>query len=323
MPEIDLKIPENSLYHCSLNEIDMCMGEIFLREMRIADPRNKLRKQDILANPDKNDWLWDKSRIFQLDDLEIEDIFDTYLLRKKINNENNVDVSYPILCYKENDIETVFWGTGNRRGQWYFNLENTAATWTVGSTVGILDPIKYRGLVAKIHSVEKTDKGIYFTLSIKDKVIQERKKNLKYVDVLFNTSQLKLLDEKLVKRFKAKAITGTYESLILVDNRDEAQYIRDKFMLRCADGEIWHKFKSPTIDYSENQIFTVFGIPNLKKFPASKDKIKGEGYIYGVGFTTNIWSCITDEPLPSNYIDTIRMNLHVEREGLVNRIVIN
>ena len=37
MPDITLHIPENSRFSSSMNEIDMCMKEIFLMEMRIAD----------------------------------------------------------------------------------------------------------------------------------------------------------------------------------------------------------------------------------------------------------------------------------------------
>ena len=41
MPEITLNIPQNSKFKSSLNEIDIAMGQILVREMRIADPRNK------------------------------------------------------------------------------------------------------------------------------------------------------------------------------------------------------------------------------------------------------------------------------------------
>ena len=323
MSEIELHIPDNSLYHSSLNEIDLAMREIYLREMRRADPRNKLREQDILANEKKNDWLWDYSRVFQVDELTTEEIFDTYLLRKKINKENNVDVSYPILAYTEGNIDTLFWNTGQRHQQWYLETESLPIDWKIGNIVGILEPQKYRGLTAKIETIEETIAGKFCTLSINDKIIKEQNKNLKYYDVKFNIKDLKLLNENAPEIFHAKPITGTYKAIILVDNRDEAQYIRDKFMLRCSSHEIWHRFKSPTIKNSENQVFTVFGIPNLERYPASKDKIKGEGYIYGIGFETTIWSCITDEPLPSNYIEMIRMNLHVEKDGPVNRIIIN
>ena len=323
MSDIELHIPSNSLFHSSLNEIDLGMREIYLREMRRADPRNKLRKQDILATDEANDWLWDYSRVFQVDELDIEEIFDTYLLRKKINNTKGVDISYPILAYAQNDLETVFWNTGQRHKQWYLETDTKSTSWSIGSIVGIIEPAKYRGLRAKIETIEENINGIYCTLTINNETIKERDKGLKFQPVKFSVSNLKLLNENTPDVFHAKPITGTYNAVILVDNRDEAQYIRDKFILRCSSHEIWHRFKSPTINNSENQIFTVFGIPNLEKYPTSKDKLDGQGYIYGVGFQTTIWSCLTDEPLPQSYIDNIRMSLHVEKDGPVNRIVIN
>ena len=40
MPKINLQIPENSRFSSSLNEIDLCMKEIYLHQMRLADPRD-------------------------------------------------------------------------------------------------------------------------------------------------------------------------------------------------------------------------------------------------------------------------------------------
>ena len=91
MPTIDLKIPSNSRFHSSLNEIDIALKSILLNQMRIADPRNKLGIQDQWATKEE-DYLWDDSRVFQVDELTTEEIFDTYLLRKNINGEKNTDV---------------------------------------------------------------------------------------------------------------------------------------------------------------------------------------------------------------------------------------
>ena len=103
MPIIDLKIPSNSRFHSSLNEIDLAMKQIFLHVMRIADPRDKSGIQDNITE-EENNYLWDDSRVFQVDELDTEEIFNTYLLRKKINNTKGVDISYPLLAYLQNDI---------------------------------------------------------------------------------------------------------------------------------------------------------------------------------------------------------------------------
>ena len=319
MPKIDLKIPANSRFHSSLNEIDLAMKQIFLHVMRIADPRDKSGLQNNITEKE-NDFLWDDSRVFQVDELDVEEIFTTYLLRKKINNQNNVDVSYPLLAYLQNDIDTVFWGTGNRYRQWYFDLPVEGNGLEVGDTVGISELGPWRGLQGEIVEVITKDDQLYFKLNINNRLVLETNKMTPH---LFKLADLRPLGNKTPQQYKAKSITGTYSTTILTDTRDEAQYIRDKFILRCADSKIWFTYSSPTINNTENQIFTVFDIPNIGKYPSSKDKVSGMGYIYGVSFNTHIWSCLMDEPLPQGWIETIRMKLEVERDGRTNRIVIN
>lgn len=321
MPTIDLKIPTNSRFHSSLNEIDLAIGSVLLNQMRIADPRKKGGDQNDIVTDDEN-WLWDESRVFQVDELTTEEIFDTYLLRKNINKEKNVDVNYPLLAYLQNDIETAFWGTGNRYKQWYFDIPINEDTWEEGDTVIIATDDHLRGTEAQIFKIHR-EVGLSFEIAINGEVVKQREKNLKIYPRLFSADDLRPTGKKVPSVYKAKAITGTYTAVVLCKTRDEAQYIRDKFILRCADAQIWHKYSSPTINGAENQIFTVFGIPNINRYPTSKDKLKGEGYIYGTAFNVNVWGCLTDAPLPQHYIEMIRMNIHVEREDRVSRIVIS
>ncbi len=323
MPEITLQEPKNSRFHSSLNECDLAMREILLNQMRIADPR------DITAEPGKfvdetgKDYLWDHSRVFQVDDLDTEEIFNTYLLRKQVNNQTNTDVSYPLCAFKQDDIDTVFWGTGNRVHQHYIELPSEANDFEVNDEVVITEVGKYRGIHADIVEVKNEGDQVYCTLAINGSILQEDLVGGKHRNKWFNTAVLRLVGEKTKSVFKAKAITGKYSVAVLADNRDEIQYIRDHFILRCADGQIWHKYASPTLGGAENQIFTVFGIPNIDRYPASKDKLKGKGYIYATAFKVDFWAALTDTPLPQSLIETIRMNIHVEKDGPVNRIVIN
>lgn len=321
MPEVTLNIPGNSKFHSSLNEVDLAMQQVLLNQMRIADPRNITGEPDSVVNTKNPEYLWDNSRVFQVDELNTEEIFNTFLLRKKINNKKGVDVTYPILGFKQDDIQTVFWGTGNRFRQWYLDVPTTEEDFEIGDEVGIICPGKYKGNRATIVSITKANEGLEFTLELNGHLITVREKN-KTIPVIFSQDDVKLLGEKQAGKYKAKAITCTYSAAILVDNRDEAQYIRDGFILNCADGQIWHKYFSPTIQ-SENQIFTVFENPNLDRYPSSSDKLKGQGYIYGIAFKINVWACLTRRPLPQNIIETIRLNVHVENDGITNRIVIN
>jgi len=325
MPDIKLDIPANSRFHSSLNEIDIAMREVLIHCMRKADPRSKMREQDIPVEEGNDDWLWDKTRIFQVDELSTEEIFDTYLLRKKINGENNTDISYPLLGFIQNDIESVYWGTGNRMKQWEFETPYEPSDWEVGDTVVITTFGRYRGLTGEIAEVKTENSQIYCTVSLNGKVITKQpfdNVNDK-TKVWFPTEQLRLAGEKTPQIFKGKAITCTYQCVILTDNKDELQYIRDKLMLRIWDAHIWWKYKSPTIGNYENQIFTVFGIPNIERYPSSEDKLKGHGFIYGSSFNVNVWATITDEPVPSALIETVRMNLSVEGDDRIHRIVIN
>lgn len=326
MPDITLDIPSNSRFHSSLNEIDIAMKSILINQMRIADPRDKSREQDNLADLEKDNWLWDKTRIFQVDELTTEEIFDTYLLRKNINGEKNTDVSYPLLGYMQQDIDTVFWGTGNRDKQWFFEIPHEDTDWEVGDHVVIATMgNKYRGITGDIDKIKQENGIILCSVAVNGKPLT--KQAFDYVNdntrVWFPTSDLRIMGEKTSRTFKGKAITCKYTAVILCDNKDELQYIRDKLMLRVWDAKIWWKYKSPTIDNNENQIFTVFDIPNIERYPVSKDKLKGEGFIYGTAFNINVWAALTDEPLPATLIENIRMHIKVENDGKENRIIIN
>lgn len=325
MPDINLNIPSNTRFHSSLNEIDLAMRQILLSVMRTADPRDFTREQDNIASKEE-DYLWNESRVFQVDELETTEIFNTYLLRKKINKDKGVDVSYPLLGFMQKDIDTVFWGTGNRYRQWYLDIPTNPSEIKSGESVIITEHGKYFGLKGEIGDSEKIINNVVnYSISINGKPIVEKnsfthKDEIKY----FKLDDLRLTDpDRISQKYKAKSITGTYMAVILCDTKDEAQYIRDKFILRCSDAKIWWKYKSPTIQNNENQLFTVFGIPNLDRYPSSDDKLKNTGYIYGVAFEINYWGCLTDEPLPAGYIEAIRMNMHIENVDGVNRIVIS
>lgn len=308
-----------------MNEIDLAMKQILLHIMRTADPRDFTREQNNTTNKEE-DYLWDESRVFQVDELETTEIFNTYLLRKKINKDKGVDVSYPLLGFVQKDIDTVFWGTGNRYHQWYLDIPVESTDVEKGDEVVIAEYGKYFGIKGVIGESIINKNGItIYSVLVNGKPISEKdpfthKEEIKY----FSLDNLRIIDpDKIPQKYKAKAITGTYMAVVLCDTKDEAQYLRDKFILRCSDAKIWWKYKSPTINNSENQVFTVFGIPNLDRYPNSDDKLKNTGYIYGIAFEINYWGCLTDAPLPAGYIEAIRMNMHVEKVEGVNRIVIS
>lgn len=319
MPDITLNIPSNSRFSSSLNEIDLCMKEIFLTEMRIADPRDKSRNPSSIG--EGSSWLWESERVFQVDEMTTEDIFDTWLLRNSKNNKN-VDVTYPLLAYKQEDIQDVFWGTGNRYRQWEITVSPENGEIEIGDPVVIKDRYDYRlfGTRAVVKEIVDNNNitGYVLTSQTSNRVI----KDLKNKPIIYTKEQLGQLGDKLPISYKAKAMTGKYSAVVLVDNRDEAQYIRDHFILRCNDANIWFTYKSPIIQNNENQIYTVFEVPTLERYPSHTDRLKGKGYIYGVGFEVNIWAALTDTPVPANIIEMIRMNLKTEQEKRFQKIIV-
>lgn len=280
----------------SLNEIDVEMGNILLKEMKIADTRT-IEKT--------NTPLWNEDCVILVDELETDEIFNSWLIK---NSKKKVDIQYPILAYAPNDIETVFYGTGNRVHQWEFMTEVKDSSWEAGDIVWIIDG-EHRG-----------DQGNITEVDLDKRLAQVNVNN--YI-LNFKLDQLRPTGNKLPSTFKAKQIITSYDSVILCEQKQEARYFMNNFILRCADGQIWHPFKSNILDGTELHIFTVFGVPNMKKYPKSEDKLKGSGYIYGVSFKTQVWAYLTDFPLPSGFIEQIRENIHVEPGDLVNRIVIN
>lgn len=315
MPDITLHLPSNSRFSSSMNEIDAAMKEVFLTEMRLADPRDKSHKQ-ISQGSDLN-WLWEPDRVFQVDEMTTEDIFETWLLRHSQVNQN-VDVTYPLLAYKQNDIKTVFWGTGNRYRQHKILATPEDKKPEIGDEVVIVDRSSYKlfGVKGKITEILSNGYILSYitnTDKIKDNTGKPR---------VFKLEELRQLGAKAPIEYKAKGITGTYSAVVLVDNRDEAQYIRDHFILRCNDANIWFTYKSPVINNIENQIYTVFEIPTLERYPSATDRLKSQGYIYGVGFEVNIWAALTDTPLPAEMIEMIRLSIKEEAEDRFRRYII-
>lgn len=315
MPDIRLHLPSNSRFQSSMNEIDAAMKEIFLTEMRLADPRDKSHKQD--SQGSGINWLWEPDRVFQVDEMTTEDIFETWLLRHSQTNKN-VDVTYPLLAYKQNDIKDVFWGTGNRYHQHKILVTPERNMPEVDDTVAIIDRSDkvLFGVKAKIAEVINGQYVLSYLTSgekIKDAFGKPR---------LFQFEEIRQLGEKAPIEYKAKGITGTYSAVVLVDNRDEAQYIRDHFILRCNDANIWFTYQSAVIEDTDNQIYTVFEIPTLERYPSATDRLKGQGYIYGVGFEVNVWAALTDTPIPSEMIEMIRLSIKEEAEERFRRYII-
>ena len=316
MPDITLNIPNNSRFSSSLNEIDLAIREIFLTEMRIADPRDKTHKQINITDQDAS-FLWERDRVFQVDEMTTEDIFDTWLLRNSQNNKN-IDVTYPLLAYKQNDIKDVFWGTGNRYKQWEITVPRPDCDIEIGDIVVIKDRSSKVLFGTRAIVEDIVENGYILAYENTGKII----KDLKNKPIIFTKEVIGQMGNKLPITFKAKAMTGSYSAVVLVDNRDEAQYLRDHLILRCNDANIWFKYKSPTIEGVENQLYTIFKVPTLERYPSNTERRKGKGYIYGVGWDVDIWAALTDTPMPTEIIEMIRMNLKMKNEERYQKIII-
>ena len=215
-------------------------------------------------------------------------------------------------------LKTVFWGTGNRYRQHRILSTPENIRPELGDEVVIVDRSnsKLFGLKCRIAAIKDT--GYILSYLTSDEKIKDDQGKPK----IFILENLRQLGAKAPVEYKAKGITGTYSAVILVDNRDEAQYIRDHFILRCNDANIWFTYESAVINNIENQIYTVFEIPTLERYPSATDRLKGSGYIYGVGIDVNIWAALTDIPLPSEMIEMIRFSIKEEAEERFRRYII-
>ncbi len=285
-------------FKSSLNEIDVAFGDIMLKMMQKADTRT-------LTEGSKTP-LWTADNIVMVDELDTEEIFNAWLIK---NKNGLIDIRYPIMAYAFDDIEEVFYGTGNRIGQWEFETSNKDKDWAVGDDIVITKGI-YRG-----------ESGIVKNFKIAERVAEIAFGNGTTAEVPFD--YIRMIGDKAPKVFKAKQFITSYSTTILVEFKSEARMLQNNFILRCADGEIWHEFESKILDGEKLHVFTVFDIPNISKVPKSNEKLSDGGYIYALSFKTRLWGYMTDEPLPISYIEQMRMNVHVDNEPRTNRIVIN
>lgn len=285
-------------FKSSLNEIDVAFGDIILKMMQKADTRT-------LTEGSKTP-LWTADNIVMVDELDTEEIFNAWLIK---NKGGLIDIKYPIMAYTFDDIEEVFYGTGNRMGQWEFETSNKDKDWAVGDDI-VITKGTYRG-----------ESGVVKTFKIADRLAEIVFGNGTTAEVPFDC--IRMIGDKAPKVFKAKQFITSYSTTILVEFKSEARMLQNNFILRCADGEIWHEFESKILDGEKLHVFTVFDIPNISKVPKSNEKLGDGGYIYALSFKTKLWGYMTDEPLPISYIEEMRMNVHVDNEPRTNRIVIN
>lgn len=285
-------------FKSSLNEIDVAFGDIMLKMMQKADTRT-------LTEGSKTP-LWTADNIVMVDELDTEEIFNAWLIK---NKGGLIDIKYPIMAYTFDDIEEVFYGTGNRIGQWEFETSNKDKDWAVGDDI-VITKGTYRG-----------ESGVVKTFKIAERLAEIVFGNGTTAEVPFDC--IRMIGEKAPKVFKAKQFITSYSTTILVEFKSEARMLQNNFILRCADGEIWHEFESKILDGEKLHVFTVFDIPNISKVPKSNEKLSDGGYIYALSFKTKLWGYMTDEPLPISYIEEMRMNVHVDNEPRTNRIVIN
>lgn len=285
-------------FKSSLNEIDVAFGDIMLKMMQKADTRT-------LTEGSKTP-LWTADNIVMVDELDTEEIFNAWLIK---NKGGLIDIKYPIMAYTFDDIEEVFYGTGNRIGQWEFETSNKDKDWAVGDDI-VITKGTYRG-----------ESGVVKNFKIADRLAEIVFGNGTTAEVPFD--YIRMIGEKAPKVFKAKQFITSYSTTILVEFKSEARMLQNNFILRCADGEIWHEFESKILDGEKLHVFTVFDIPNISKVPKSNEKLSDGGYIYALSFKTKLWGYMTDEPLPISYIEEMRMNVHVDNEPRTNRIVIN
>ena len=111
----------------SLNEIDVEMSNIMHKLMLHADPR--------YINKNIDTPLWSRDRVILVDELETKEIFNAYLIS---NDKKKIDITYPICAIHPNDINEVFYGTGNRIGQWEFLMDQDIEEFQVGSTAYVI-----------------------------------------------------------------------------------------------------------------------------------------------------------------------------------------
>lgn len=285
-------------FKSSLNEIDVAFGDIMLKMMQKADTRT-------LTEGSKTP-LWTANNIVMVDELDTEEIFNAWLIK---NKGGLIDIKYPIMAYTFDDIEEVFYGTGNRMGQWEFETSNKDKDWAVGDDI-VITKGTYRG-----------ESGVVKNFKIVERLAEIVFGNGTTAEVPFDC--IRMIGDKAPKVFKAKQFITSYSTTILVEFKSEARMLQNNFILRCADGEIWHEFESKILDGEKLHVFTVFDIPNISKVPKSNEKLSDGGYIYALSFKTKLWGYMTDEPLPISYIEQMRMNVHVDNEPRTNRIVIN
>lgn len=115
-------------------------------------------------------------------------------------------------------------------------------------------------------------------------------------------------------QIKAKGIVTEYTGVVLVGDKQEARYIQNQMMVEMSDRYIYWTYNSDVLNNNGLGFYSVMNIPELNVIPTEDDKLRGKGYIYGVGFTWMVWGIVSNKPLPYEVIEQINMKVHVETE---------
>ena len=122
-------------------------------------------------------------------------------------------------------------------------------------------------------------------------------------------------------KIKAKGIVTEYEVVILTEDKQEARYIQNQLLVEASDQYVAWKYKSDVLDNTELQFYTVTNVPILNVLPSEDDKLRGKGYIYGVGFIWNVWVMVSNKPIPYSVIEQINTTINVKNDPRISTIV--
>lgn len=110
---------------------------------------------------------------------------------------------------------------------------------------------------------------------------------LKKEENLFDPS----IEYSVVKSFQTK-----YGVSIWDDNFKAIRYYQDKISLRGIQNSFHHTWKSKLLNGFETHLTYLIGMPVINTIPTTSEKLRGSGFIYGLGFSIDVWGVLADNP---------------------------
>lgn len=93
----------------------------------------------------------------------------------------------------------------------------------------------------------------------------------------------------------SKSFQSKYTVSIWDDDFKTIRYYQDKISLKAIHNEMLHSWKSPILNGALSHFSYLIGMPVINSVATNSEKLKGSGFMYGLGINVDVWGSLFDK----------------------------